>query len=231
MSLFYKKKKKIFPIKFFYKSSAIIVVRSQIDIFELQTITNYVRIFLKKEWLKTFIQSSKVFVHPYWGFYLNFLGRLFNYNNQKLDEIKLAAAFWIKCNVKALTCVFPHNSRYKFSYERELYKIFITLSAGMLLKLFNISKKATKQKKKVFKLGLLFLKAVIVHQANTFLMLIFRTLHKNIFLYLHMVLEYFDLKKKFYITYFKFKKYNHFIFFKKKRAIKRRLQKRLIKIK
>ena len=106
----------------------------------------------------------------------------------------------------------------------------IIISAGMLLKLFNITKKATKQQKKVFKLGLLFLRYLVISKFKNIIILHLKTYHKNLFFYLQLIISHLNLTNRYYLLYFNFKRYFHFNYFKKKRSIKKRLQKRLCRL-
>lgn len=226
-----KLKKKFIKSFFKKKYTSLIYIEYEFSDSDFVKLTRYIRYFYRNIWLKVVIQNLPIVFKKTNLFYNNFLSRFYIYNYIKLDFWKLVWRYWINFNIKSLTFIFPFNSRYKFSYEAELHKIFLTLSAGILLKLFNIFKKSTKQHKKVFKLGLLFLKNVIIHPQNIFLMLVFKTLHKNIFLFLKLIHEHFDFKQNHYFVLFKFKKYNHFIYFKKKRSIKKKIQKRLLLLK
>lgn len=175
------------------------------------------------------IKKTSIFINSTnYNYYLHFLKTIYIYNILCFDKIKKNIYCWLKYDIKSLTLVFPWNSRYKFAYSKNVKNIFLTLSAGMLLKIFNNKKKSHRQQKKTFKLGLFFLKKIIKLPNKYFLILTFRTLHKRLRIYLKYIIKYFKLTTKNYFCYYDYKKFYHFFFFKKKRSIKKKLQKRLL---
>lgn len=122
---------------------------------------------------------------------------------------------------------FPFNSRNQFIYEKTFEKTFLFLTPGILLKLFNITKKSTRQHKKVFKLAMLVLKKIIFVKKKELMIFKFKTYHRNMQLFLSNITEHLVNPHKTYCTEFRFKRYNHYIYFRKKRSIKKKIQKRL----
>jgi hypothetical protein len=112
-------------------------------------------------------------------------------------------------------------------YESEFTKPFFTLSAGSLLKLFSITKKAQKQAKKTFNLLLLFLKKLLFFKNKTIIVLVFKNFYKSLTTFVKNFVKIFKLTRFFYICRFNVKKYKIFNFFKQKKAIKKKLIKKL----
>lgn len=226
-----KKKKNFYKFRFFYIEWDLIPIDKTIHMSKYLFINKYFFFFYNAHWLKILLHKLKNIFKFTWNTYIFLLPIFIAYNYLKLDKMKIIIYNWRYYYVKLASFIFPYNSRYKFRYEKILQKTFMTFSAGMILKLFKLKKKSMKHHKKIFKLGVFFLSSNFLYYSGVILLLLFKTLHKNIFLYVPMVILSLRLHNKLHIIYFKFKKYNHFRLFKKKKSIKKRFKKRFLAIK
>jgi len=190
-------------------------------------LTKYFKLFFQTEWLSYFFDHLKFFKNTTPDFYKFLLNRFIIYDITRVDKLARMLYFWKYVTLTGMKFHFPFNSRNHFIYEKIFEKTFLFLTPGILLKLFNISKKSTRQHKRVFKLAMLILKKIIFVKKKELLIFKFKTYHRNMLLFMSNIREHLVNKNQIYCTQFCFKKYNHYIYFRKKRSIKKKIQKRL----